>query len=305
MERGNKIKTIIGVKGIDIQNQVYAQQCKRNITEDKHNSKLLLGVESMEDVCRQIEEHIHSFHRLVGDVEDIGDALLFSNRNFPSAAYNHATKVRVGESETNRLIVDVIRYYQSMKFKPCFMLYPTTRPTTFTDSLLKADFDLIDEENAMIFKGKLENAKLNSDVKVTTIDGKQLDIWTKVLLKGYGLPEDFCKVVQDMFIKVSHDNGSKFYLAYFQGKPAGSCLFYSYNDVGTIYTVATVPEHTKKGVATALLNRAIADSFNIGNKMLYLLAEKGSDAEKLYEKLGFEAEFSRRLYELHPKKQCR
>jgi predicted GNAT family acetyltransferase len=72
--------------------------------------------------------------------------------------------------------------------------------------------------------------------------------------------------------------------------------------VGTIYTVATAPEYRKKGVATALVNRAIADSLSIGSKMLYLLAGRGSDAEKLYEKLGFEAKFSRRLYELHPKK---
>ncbi len=271
--------------------------------KDKHDDKLSLGQENMEDVCEQIEEHMHSFHRLAGDVDDIGGALLFSNRSLPSATYNHATRIRVVESETDKLIADVARYYQSIRFKPCFMVYPNTRPTTFADSLLKADFNLIDEEDAMIFKGKMENARLNSDVEVTAIDGKQIDVWTEILMKGYGVPESFRDALLDMFTKVNHDNGSRAYLGYFQGKPAGSCLFYSFNNVGTIYTVATTPEHRKKGIATALVNRAIADSLNIGNKMLYLLAGRGSDAEKLYEKLGFEAIFSRRLYELHPKKQ--
>lgn len=271
------------------------------MTDDKHNDKLSLDVESMKDVCGQIEEHMHSFHRLAGDVEDIGGALLFSNRSLPSATYNHATRIRVAESGTDKLIADVVRYYQSMRFKPCFMVYPTTRPATFIDSLLKADFHLIDEEDAMIFKGKIENAKLNSEVEVTAIDGRLIGIWTEVLMKGYGVPKLFRGALLDMFTKVSYDNGSRAYLGYFQSKPAGSCLFCSFNDVGTIYTVATAPEYRKKGVATALVNRAIADSLTIESKMLYLLAGKGSDAEKLYEKLGFEAVFSRRLYELHPK----
>jgi GNAT superfamily N-acetyltransferase len=245
---------------------------------------------------------MHSFHRLAGDVQDIGSALLFSNRSLPSATYNHATRVRVAESETDKLIADVVRYYQFMSFKPCFMLYPTTRPTTFAARLLKADFDLIDEEDAMIFKGKMGNAELNSDVEVTAFDGRLIGIWTEVLMRGYGVPEIFRDALLDMFTKVSHDNGSRAYLGYFRGEPAGSCLFCSFDDVGTIYTVATAPEYRKKGVATALVNRAIADSLSIGSKMLYLLAGRGSDAEKLYEKLGFEAKFSRRLYELHPKK---
>jgi ribosomal protein S18 acetylase RimI-like enzyme len=240
---------------------------------------------------------------LAGDVKDIGNALLFSNRSIPSATYNHATRVRVAESEIGELIGDVVRYYQSMNFKPCFMLYPTTEPANFADFLCRGDFNLIDEEDAMILKRKMENIKPNVDVRVTAIDRTQLDVWTKTLLKGYGLPEGICGVVQGVFAKVSRDNGAKFYLAYFQDKPAGSCLLYSFNNVGTIYTVATAPECTKKGVATALVDNAIAESLSLGNKMLYLLTGKGSEAERLYEKLGFEMMFSRRLYELHPKKQ--
>ncbi len=217
--------------------------------------------------------------------------------------YNHATRVMATESETNDLITEVTRYYQAIKIRPSFMLYQTTRPTTFADTLLKAEFDLIDEENAMIYEGKTGNVRLNPDVKINTIDTGQIDVWTKILVKGYGLPEAFLSVIQDMFTKVARDHGSKFYLACLQDKPAGSLLFYSHDDIGTIYTVATTPEHTKKGVATALVNKSTTDSLKTHNKMLYLLAGKGTDAEKLYQTLGFETKFTRRLYELYPKKQ--
>ena len=255
------------------------------------------------DTSNQIEEHMLSFHRLVGDVKDIGRAILLSNRSLPSATYNHATRVMATESETNNLITEVTRYYQAIKIRPCFMLYPTTRPATFADTLLKAEFDLIDEEDAMIFQGKKANFTSNPNIKITTIDESQTDAWTKILVKGYGLPEIFSDTIQQMFTKVAGDPGSKFYLAYLQDKPAGSLLFYSHDDVGTIYTVATTPEHIEKGVATALLNKATTDSLEAHSKMLYLLAGKGTNAEKLYQTLGFETKFTRRLYELHPKKQ--
>jgi len=78
---------------------------------------------------------MHTFHRLAGAVKDIGRALLFSNQSLPSATYNHATGVRAAESEASKLVADVIGYYQSMDIRVCFMLYPTTLPTSFADIL--------------------------------------------------------------------------------------------------------------------------------------------------------------------------
>jgi GNAT superfamily N-acetyltransferase len=260
----------------------------------------LLNGESMENLSEKIEENMHGFHRLAGDVKDIGRALLFSNRSLPSASYNHATRIRVAEPEASRLIEDVIQYYQSMNVRACFMLYPTTLPASFADSLLKTNFKLIDEEQAMIFKRGTSNSKINSDVQIAEIGSAQLGMWTRVLMRGYGLPESFQGAVQEMFTKVSCHDGHRFYQATFNDNPVGSCLLYWSNDTATIYTVATIPEFTRKGVGTTLIKRAIADSSKLGCDILYLLVEKGSETERLYEKLGFEPVFTRRLYEVHP-----
>ena len=257
----------------------------------------------MENLSKRIEEHMHTFHRLAGDVKDIGSVLLFSNQKLPSATYNHATRVRVAESEADTLIADVIKYYQSLHVRASFMLYPTTLPISFADNLLKAHFELIDEEDTMVFKGEKLNNKINPDVQIAQISGDQLGTWTRVLMRGYGLPESYQGAVQEMFARVSHHEGSTFYQAYFHDNPVGSCLLYRLNDTATIYTVATIPEFTRKGVATALINRAVADSSKFECDMLYLLVEKESETERLYEKLGFERVFMRRLYEFHSEKQ--
>jgi len=256
----------------------------------------------MENMCRQIEEHLLSLHSLVNDVKDIDHAILCSNRRIPLANYNHAFRVNVTESEADRLIADVVRYYESMEVKPCFVISPATRPQTFDNSLLRADFRPVLEEDAMVYRGESKNFTVGSDVYVVANDRSLLDVWTDVSMKGFGVPVFLREALLDMYGKASQYNGTNSYLGYFQGKPAGVCGLVSFNDVGGIFTVGTAPEYRGKGVATALLQRAIADSLRIGDNLLYLITTKGSDAERLYTSLGFQVAYTHRRYELQLKK---
>ena len=43
----------------------------------------------------------------------------------------------------------------------------------------------------MIFKGEAGNINVNSDLKIRVIDESLIDIWTDILMKGYGVPEIF------------------------------------------------------------------------------------------------------------------
>jgi GNAT superfamily N-acetyltransferase len=257
----------------------------------------------MENVCRQIEGHLLSLHRLVNDVKDIGHAILCSNQRIPIANYNHAFRVNVAESEAETLIDDVVRYYKSMGLKPCFVVSPATRPPTFANSLLGAGFKPVLEEDAMVHEGESKNFKAVPDVDVVSSDANLLDVWTDVNMKGFGIPVVLGDAFLDMFGKASQYKGAKSYLGYFQGKPAGVCGLVSFNDVGGIFSVGTAPEYRRKGVATALMRKAIADSLSIGNSLLYLITTKGSDAERLYGSLGFQVAYTYRRYELQSQKQ--
>jgi ribosomal protein S18 acetylase RimI-like enzyme len=257
----------------------------------------------MEKICRQVEGHLLSLHILVNDVKDIGHTILCSNRRIPWTGYNHAFRVNVTESEADRLIADVVGYYKSMGFKPCFMVSPATRPQTFANSLLRAGFKPVLEEDAMVYRGEGKNFTVGPDVNVVANDRSLLDVWTDVSMKGFGVPVVLRDALLDVYGKAIQYKGTKSYLGYFQGKPAGVCGLVSFNDVGGIFTVGTAPEHRRKGVATALLHKAIADSKTMGNSLLYLITTKGSDAERLYTSLGFEVAYTHRRYELQSQKQ--
>jgi len=246
---------------------------------------------------------LYSLHCLVNDVKDIGHAILCSNGGIPTANLNHAFRVNVTKSEADRLIADVVRYYQSMEVKPCFVVSPSTRPQNFANSLLRADFKPVLEESDMVYRGEGKSFEVGPDVNVVVVDGSMLDVWTDVHMKAFGVSVVLRGALLDMYGKAIQYKGTKAYLGYFQGKPAGVCGLVSFNHVGGIFTVGTAPEHRRKGVATALLQKAIADSLSIGNNLLYLITTKGSDAERLYKSLGFQVAYTHHRYELQLQKQ--
>ncbi len=252
----------------------------------------------MENICRQIEGHLFSLQSLVNDVKDIGHATLCSNRRIPFTGYNHAFRVNVTESEADKLIAEVVRYYTSIGVNPCFVVSPATRPHTFANSLLSAGFKPVLEENAMVYRGDSKKSRAGPDVNIAANDRSLLGVWVDVSMKGFGVPVVLRDALLDMYGKASQHRGTKSYLGYFQGKSAGVCGLVSFNNVGGIFTVGTAPEYRNKGVATALLLEAIADSLRIGNNLLYLITTKGSDAERLYTSLGFQVAYAHRRYQL-------
>lgn len=257
----------------------------------------------MEEICRQIERHLLSLHGLVNDVKDIDHAILCSNARVPSAAYNHAFRVNVAESKADRLIADVVGYYKSMGLKTCFVVSPSTRPLTFADHLRRAGFEITLEEDDMVYREPLEGFASTPEVSIAVDDGGLTDVCTDVVMKGFGFPVMFRDAFAGMLRKgISHE-GTRYYIGYCQGNPAGGCGLFSFNGVGGIFAVGTAPEYRRKGIATALLRRAIRDSVSMGNNLLYLTTTKGSDAERLYMKLGFQVAYSHYRYELQSQKQ--
>lgn len=80
----------------------------------------------------------------------------------------------------------------------------------------------------------------------------------------------------------------RLYLAYIEGTPVGACDLFSAHGWARIDSVITHPERRRRGVASALVTRTIADALAEGNRLVYLFTEAGGPAESLYRRLGFE-----------------
>jgi L-amino acid N-acyltransferase YncA len=85
-----------------------------------------------------------------------------------------------------------------------------------------------------------------------------------------------------------HEHGwCRYYAAAINGRAVGGCYVSLFEEIPTILGVYTVTEARRHGVATALLDRAIADLAHNGRWISCLFVKHGNPAESLYRQLGF------------------
>jgi ribosomal protein S18 acetylase RimI-like enzyme len=71
------------------------------------------------------------------------------------------------------------------------------------------------------------------------------------------------------------------------GEPAGYTSLLSSEGVGYLDNVVTMPPFRRRGVATGTVIAAVRSSLRSGDDRVFLLAERGGNAQRLYERLGF------------------
>ena len=67
-------------------------------------------------------------------------------------------------------------------------------------------------------------------------------------------------------------------------------------EMGYVDLVATLPEHRRKGVASALVAHLVTHSQALGNRWTALEVQTETPAERIYERLGFRTIYHRPRY---------
>jgi len=79
----------------------------------------------------------------------------------------------------------------------------------------------------------------------------------------------------------------RLYLASLDGRPVGACSLFLAEGCGRIDSMVVRPEYRRRGVASALVARAVTDSLATGADLTYLYTEGGGAGAAVYAKLGF------------------
>jgi GNAT superfamily N-acetyltransferase len=82
--------------------------------------------------------------------------------------------------------------------------------------------------------------------------------------------------------------GARFFAALTDGEIGAYCELYSGSGTGQIENVLTLERFRKRGLARALVLRALQESRTAGNDVTFLLANRDDWPKELYRKLGFD-----------------
>ncbi|WCO01787.1 GNAT family N-acetyltransferase [Psychroserpens ponticola] len=136
----------------------------------------------------------------------------------------------------------------------------------------------------------------NSIVTKKVINNSDLELFSIVQSRGFCETNALYNEWFPFFRKKNFEGAlfknQHFFIAYIADKAVGTCLIIDSNDTYGIYSVTTLPEYRKKGIATNVMKSALVNCINIKVQNLTLQTIKDSSAEKLYIHLGFKKEFN-------------
>ena len=242
------------------------------------------GLRSIE----RLEKFWHNLILAFPSATDLKGAVVIYYPEVPFFVFNHAADINVNEDEAENLLNRVTEYFKS-RGSPfvCFRISPLTRPRSFASLLERYEFEKKHEDSVMVFKGEDLADKLNPKVKVKEISESEIDVYNEFLIASFEMPVEW-KKGWDKFILEFMRKGGKCYLAYMGGRPVGTSAVLSLGKTGGIFNVGTLKEYRRRGIGTTLTVHALIDSIKEGNTLHTLQTDKGGDAERLYENIGFE-----------------
>ena len=155
------------------------------------------------------------------------------------------------------------------------------------------------ELDVMVWK-KPASLPTPPDVRVHAVSGRaDREAAVEIVLRGFDFPIAWKDVLMSSLGEEADQVAGQTFLADVGGKPAGvAALVRTGEKISGIYSVATLPEFRRRGVATALSLRCIDAYQDSDDEVLALQVLHGSEAQRLYEKLGFETAYALTLHSL-------
>ncbi|WP_278264857.1 GNAT family N-acetyltransferase [Nocardia sp. AG03] len=139
-------------------------------------------------------------------------------------------------------------------------------------------------------------------VEVRLDEADDLGTWLDVVVEGFAHPDDegvesheefpreaIAAVMRDM----ASTNNTRRYLAFRDGVPAGAASMRVAEGVAALAGAATLPEHRRRGVQTALLSARLAEAQAAGAELAVITTQPGSKSQQNAQGRGFSLLYTR------------
>ena len=147
------------------------------------------------------------------------------------------------------------------------------------------------------------------DVAITVSDDQDFATWLDIVVEGFATPdgqgvpshESFPKdTLERIMSDMAQAEGFVRYLAVREGEPAGGGSMRLSGGIAQLCGAATLPEHRRRGVQTALLARRLADAANAGCDVAVVTTQPGSKSQENVQRRGFELLYTRAILVREP-----
>ncbi|HXW01337.1 MAG TPA: GNAT family N-acetyltransferase [Anaerolineae bacterium] len=229
------------------------------------------------------------------------DIIITSNEFFPYVDVTHACLLQATPQTVDKLITEIIAYFQSKGLPPNIFVSPACTPPNLAERLVQRGFAPQKEVEAwLVFEHLLDFAvpSLSPKIAVEQITKANVCTLIKTMLAAFELPGE----LEPFMVQLTEPSvglpGIFHFVAWLDDQPIGTCSLICYQNVGILGGVGVVPAHRGSKAVTNLIYRAGQIAQEQGVDMLLLQTVAGTLLERLLRIGGFKRMFTRTAYTL-------
>ncbi len=214
---------------------------------------------------------------------------LFHNADLaPRIDPNHAGAFRAPEGTGAAIVTEIVAFYRSLGVTPAAFLDACTTPTDLRDHLSAAGFVEWDGAlgDLMLFVGPDEAPANDAVVEAVQNDAQRLE-WAAIVEEQAAADVQAVTLLQRRYLREISDPRVRAYVVRIDGHAVSRCILFSDDGIGRVEAVRTRAAYRGRGLASAVIRRAVMDSVECGNLLTYIYAEPGAGPQRIYHRLGF------------------
>jgi GNAT superfamily N-acetyltransferase len=222
---------------------------------------------------------------------EFGTAFLSSDPE--PATWNFVGALRSSSIAVPEAIERTVALFGDWQRTPCLKVTPMSEPAGWEEALGRANWRVAITLTHMVATEPPPDVA-GVEVRDCSNEG-DVDVFSTVQSEGFGSPVWKAWVHKVNLINYRREHQS-FYVAIVAGKPTGVCLAVRTGTVAGLYAVATLAADRSKGVARALVRRAMVDARDRGCEVVCLNTLSGGPAETAFSRLGFRNVFESKFF---------
>lgn len=192
-------------------------------------------------------------------------------------------------------IADVRRVYRERDRQPLITVADHRAPT-LTDALERSGWRTHGKQQLFMERVGPPPA-IESGIEIALLTLERVQDYVAIVAEAFGWDAAVRSQQAALYHWLAQHRAGRHYMAFADHKPIATATLLPGGDAWGIYKVATLPGYRGRGIAAALVARAIGDALLAGADRVFLYTEWGSRAEALYGRLGFAPVFRRALYQ--------
>ena len=251
-------------------------------------SRFIGSVPKLTTPLALIFQHETRYWSCISTVEQRDGWVAFHNRQFVSRIDpNHAGEFRAKVGQSPDIVQDILEFYQTLGAVPAAYIDLLATPEDLVPQLRKANFQEWTGALAdlMLYLGPDEARPMTVAVEVVeTAPAKEA--WASLMAEEDTHDAHAQARLQALYRTQISDPRMAAYLIRVAGEPVSRCQLFSCEGLGRIEAVRTSTAYQGRGLAAAIIRQALNDSLQ-QNHITYIYAEPGSNAQRLYHRLGF------------------